>query len=69
VEPLEVIEHGGGIAEVRVHQLVKSVAGDVLSDSEVWHVFTVADGLIERMDIKEGETSSNAKPSAAFSKH
>jgi hypothetical protein len=69
VEPLEVIERGGGIAEVRVHQLVKSVAGDVLSDSEVWHVFTVADGLIERMDIKEGETSSNAKPSAAFSKH
>jgi hypothetical protein len=54
---------------VKVHQLVKSLAGDVLSDSEVWHVYTIADGLIERMDIKEGETSSNATPSAAFSRH
>ena len=69
VEPLEVIEHEGGITEVKVHQLVKSLAGDVLSDSEVWHVYTIADGLIERMDIKEGETSSNATPSAAFSRH
>ena len=39
VEPLEVIDHEGGITEVRVHQLVKSLAGDVLSDSEVWHVY------------------------------
>jgi hypothetical protein len=69
VEPLEVIDREGGITEVKVHQLVKSLAGDVLSDSEVWHVYTIADGLIERMDIKEGETSSNATPSAAFSRH
>jgi len=69
VEPLEVIDRRGGITEVRVHQLVKSLAGDVLSDSEVWHVYTIANGLIERMDIKEGETSSSVNPSAAFSKH
>ena len=63
------IDREGGITAVRVHQLVKSVAGDVLSDSEVWHVYTVANGLIERMDIKEGDTSSGPAPSAAFSKH
>jgi len=42
VEPLEMIDHEGGITEVKVHQLVKSLGGDVLSDSEVWHVYTIA---------------------------
>ena len=68
VEPLEVIDHEGGITKVKVHQLVKSLGGDVLSDSEVWHVYTIANGLIERMDLKEGETSSEPTPSAAFSR-
>jgi hypothetical protein len=67
VEPLEMIDREGGITEVRVHQLVKTVGGGVLSDTEVWHVYTVANGLIERMDIKEGKMSSGATPSAAFS--
>jgi hypothetical protein len=69
VEPIEVIDREGGKAEVRVHQFVKSLSGDVLSDTEVWHVYTIVDGLIERMDIKEAETSSGAAPSAAFAKH
>ena len=69
VEPLEVIDHGNGFAEVKAHQLVKSVSGDVLSDSEVWHVYTIANGLIERMDLKKGETSSVPTPSTAFSRH
>jgi hypothetical protein len=68
VEPLEVIDHEGGITEVKVHQLVKSPGGDVLSDSEVWHVYTIANGLIERMDLKDGETNSDPTPSAAFSR-
>ena len=69
VEPLEMIDREGGITEVRVHQIVKSLGGDVLSESEVWHVYTVADGLIERMDVKEGETNLDSTPSAAFSRH
>ena len=69
VEPLEVIDQEGGITAVKVHQLVKSLGGDVLSDSEVWHVYTIAHGLIERMDLRDGETSSNPTPSAAFSRH
>ena len=68
VEPLEVIDRGGGITDVKVHQLVKSLGGDVLSDSEVWHVYTIANGLIERMDLKEGETGSVPTPSKAFSR-
>jgi hypothetical protein len=63
VEPIEVIELEGGVAEVRVHQLVKSVGGEVLADGEVWHVFTMVNGLIERMELKE---SSDSTPSSAF---
>jgi hypothetical protein len=74
VEPLEVIDREGGKTEVRVHQLVKNLGGEVLSDSEVLHVYTIVDGLIERMDIgridlDEGEASSARTPSAAFSRH
>jgi hypothetical protein len=69
VEPLEVIDHEGGVTEVKVHQVVKSLDGNVLSDGDVWHVYTIANGLIERMDLKEGETSSDLTPSTAFSKH
>ncbi len=69
VEPLEVIDQEDGTTEVKVHQLVKSLGGDVLSDSEVWHVYTIANGLIERMDLKGSESSSDSTPSAAFSRH
>jgi hypothetical protein len=69
VEPMEVIDREGNKVDVRVHQLVKSLGGDVLSDSEVWHVHTIVNGLIERMDLKEDEASSDAAPSSAFAKH
>ena len=69
VEPIEVIDREEGKTDVKVHQLVKSLGGDVLSDSEVWHVYTIANGLIERMDLRESETRSDATPSTAFSRH
>jgi hypothetical protein len=69
VEPLDIIDQEGGVTEVKVHQLVKSVGGEVLSDSEVWHVYTITNGLIERMDLKESKTSSDLNPSTAFSRH
>ena len=72
VDPIEMIDRErrqDGKTDVRVHQLVKSLGGDVLSDSEVWHVYTIASGLIERMDLKESEESSDSTPSAAFSRH
>src|ERR1700756_2882626 len=48
VEPLEVIDREGGITDVKVHQLVKSLGGDVLSDSEVCHVYTGLSGRYDR---------------------
>jgi hypothetical protein len=67
VEPLQVIDRGAGKIDVRVHQLVKSLGGDVLSDSEVWHFYTIADGLIERMDLEGSGAEFEQSPSSAFS--
>ena len=69
VEPIEVIEHEAGKTDVRVHQVVKSPAGDVLSDSEVWHAYTITNSLIERMDIRGDEATSEQSASSAFSLH
>lgn len=67
VDPLEVLDQGTGRIHVRVHQLVRSLAGDVLSESEVWHVYTIANGLIERMDLGEHEDPQQSA-SSAFSR-
>jgi hypothetical protein len=69
VDPIEVLDRGAGKVDVRVHQLVKSLGGDVLTDSQVWHIYTIKDGLIERMDIGEGEGSSEQNRSSAFTGH
>jgi hypothetical protein len=58
VEPIEVIDRGEGKTDVRVHQLVKSLDGNVLFDREVFHIYTISNGLIDRMDIKESDGSS-----------
>lgn len=65
VEPLAMTDEDGGKIRIRVHQLVKSLQGDVLSDSEVLHVFTVKSGLIAAMDLGN-EADPTADPSAAF---
>jgi hypothetical protein len=61
VEPVEVTDTATGKTEVKVHQLVRSLTGDVLSDQMVLHVYTMTDGLIARMDIGGSE--------AAFGQH
>lgn len=62
VEPMTMAEERGGKIRVTVHQLVKSLEGKVLSDSQVFHVFTMRGGLIAAMELgDEGDG-----PSAAF---
>lgn len=67
VEPLAITEEDGGQVRVRVHQLVKNLQGDVFSDSEVLHVFTLSGGLIAAMDLGD-EADPSASPSAAFAR-
>lgn len=65
VEPLAITEEDRGKIRVRAHQLVKGLEGNVLSDSEVLHVFTVTGGLIAAMDLGD-DAKLKAGPSAAF---
>ncbi len=51
VDP-EAFRHADGRVEVRVHQVVRNLDGDVLSDGHVQHAYTLRDGLVERMDIE-----------------
>ncbi len=65
VEPVAMTEDDGGKVRVRVHQLVKSLGGEVLFDGEAIHVFTVQDELIAAMELGD-EADAAAGPSAAF---
>ena len=65
VEPLKTTSDSRGRTCVRVRQLVRSLQGNVLSDSEVIHVFTMHSGLIAAMELGEG-AGAVAAPSVAF---
>ena len=65
VVPLAITKGDGSKVRVTVRQLVRSLQGDVLSDSEVLHVFTMNSGLIAAMDLGD-EADSAAGPTAAF---
>ena len=55
VEPIAVTDGESGRTAVKVHQLVQNLNGEIISDQTVLHVFTIANGLIERMDIHESK--------------
>ncbi len=62
VEPIEVTDREAGRTDVKVHQLVKNLKGGVLSDQVVLHVFKIANGLIERMDVHESKPAFKHVP-------
>jgi ketosteroid isomerase-like protein len=64
VEPLAITEEDEGRFRVRVHQLVRSLQGNVLSDSEVLHIFTLNGGLIAAMHL--GDEADTTGPTAPF---
>lgn len=64
VDPLALTEEDGGKIRVRVHQLVKNLQGNVLSDSEVLHIFTMSGELIAAMHL--GGEAGTSGPTAAF---
>ena len=55
VEPIEITDRKAGRTDVKVDQLVKNLNGNILSDQTLLHVFTIANGQIERMDIGESK--------------
>jgi hypothetical protein len=55
VEPTRFREDDRGRIVVDVHQVVRDTEGELISEGDVRHVFTFRDGLVERMDIREGD--------------
>jgi hypothetical protein len=53
VEPLRFGRDDANRAVVRVHQVVRDLAGTVRSDRLVEHVYVVADGRVRSMEIRE----------------
>ena len=53
VEPVRIAEDDSGQTVVEVHQVVRDLAGKILADLMVLHVYRIRDGLIERMDIRD----------------
>ena len=51
VEPTGFMEDDAGRTVVDVHQVVRDMTGTILIDQMVQHVYTVHEGLIQRMDI------------------
>ncbi len=55
VEPVRIEEDADGHMVVEVQQLVRDLDGLVVIDQMVLHVYSIRDGLIERMEIRSTE--------------
>lgn len=55
VDPVGIRDQEDGTTVVDVHQVVRDLAGNLLIDHMVQHVYSIQDGLITRMDIRECE--------------
>jgi hypothetical protein len=53
VEPQAISEDEQGRIVVDVHQVVRDLDGGLIADQRVQHVYTIDDGLIVRMDIRD----------------
>lgn len=52
VAPVDFDERENGSLEVKVHQNVKDLQGNLMFDGIVKHIYTFQDGLINTMDIE-----------------
>jgi hypothetical protein len=53
VEPISIAARPDGRVAVDVHQVVRALDGDLLSDRRVLHVYEMREGLVARMDVEE----------------
>ena len=52
VEPVGFSDRQDGTLEITVRQIVKDLDGNPVFDGTVKHIFTVREGLLQRMDIE-----------------
>jgi hypothetical protein len=60
VDPTHIEDDESGVSVVEVHQVVRDLSGKILLDRMVQHVYSIQDGLIIRMDIREPEKDAIA---------
>jgi hypothetical protein len=53
VEPVAITRRPDGRIVVQVHQVVRNLDGEVLTDGRVHHVYELRHGRIARMDVEE----------------
>jgi ketosteroid isomerase-like protein len=53
VEPQSFSADADGRVIVEVHQVVHDSAGELIADQTVEHVYTIRDGLVTRMDVRD----------------
>ncbi len=53
VDPLSIATRPDGRIAVDVHQVVRSLDGQIVADGSVVHVYEMRDGLVTRMSIEE----------------
>lgn len=58
VEPERFEVEADGRVAVDVHQVVRDLAGSVLSEGRVRHVYSFRDGLVAQMEIREAQAHS-----------
>ena|SRR5690348_2307668 len=63
VDPVSMLDDDAGHTIVDVRQVVRDLAGKILTDQIVQHVYSFRDGLIERMDIRHPATVAPHQPS------
>lgn len=55
VAPVTVSTRADGRVAVDVHQVVRDLNGELLSDGRVFHIYELHDGLVARMDVVPAE--------------
>jgi hypothetical protein len=63
VEPISMDWLGPNVVRVLVHQVVRTLDGNLLSDTNVAHTYTFSDGLIRKMEISKPSEESTATAS------
>jgi ketosteroid isomerase-like protein len=53
VTPVDFRERDNGTLEVEVDQLVKDLAGNILFEGKVLHIYVINDGLLQQMDVEK----------------
>ncbi|MDJ1469115.1 nuclear transport factor 2 family protein [Xanthocytophaga flava] len=53
VQPSSIHKDNTGRIVVEVHQVVKDLSGNLLQDKMLYHLYTLTEGLIKHMEIRE----------------